>query len=198
MKYLLALFFAIVAMVAKGQDENSLGKFALTFNPLGFVQFGPIIGGEFKLQENLVLTAHVRIPSMGVLSYVVEADDDGLDELSGTAFGAGITYFLGSNKNKPYIGAIIGKQTVNTLYARGKQWEWAETNKSSLFFFNGGYRFRFNKGFFINTGAYLGTASTKWDWQYTNRSYGQFDPEPRSGKTINAFGMLELTVGLEF
>ena len=84
------------------------------------------------------------------------------------------------------------------LYANNEQWEWEKSTKSIVFIFNGGYRFRFDGGFFINTGALLGAASTRYNWDYVDPSYGSSDETSREGKDITPFGMLEVTLGIEF
>ena len=51
-----------------------------------------------------------------------------------------------------------------------------------------------NSGFFINTGAYLGAAFSKYDRHFTDSGYGP----PESGNEVIPFGMLELSLGFEF
>ena len=60
--------------------------------------------------------------------------------------------------------------------------------------FNGGYRFRFNEGLYINTGAFLGAAHNSWNWYYIDTSYGPGN----EGSDLIPFGMLEVSFGLEF
>jgi len=86
---------------------------------------------------------------------------------------------------------------VNKLYARDDQWEWFEDESNTIMYLNGGYRFRFSGGFFINTGAFLGAAISKSEWDYTDPSYGSFDTDSRSGTDVVPFGMLEVTFGIE-
>ena len=127
--------------------------------------------------------------------------DDGLDDLKGSALGAGLIYFFGDNRSKPYIGVLVDYNKLECLYAQNSDWEWSETTKSIVFFLNGGYRFRFEGGFFINTGAYLGAASNKWEWEYTDTSsdsWGSSDNSSREGNNVKPFGMLEVTLGIEF
>ena len=38
--------------------ENPISMFSVYFNPLGFVQFGPIVNAELRLKENLLLNLH--------------------------------------------------------------------------------------------------------------------------------------------
>jgi hypothetical protein len=174
-------------------NENSISKFALSINPLGFLQFGPIINAEIRLTKSLALNTHVRFPSLGLIMNAIMQDEESeLDDISGIAFGMGMPYFFGERQNKPYVGYIIDYQQLNVVYDKGNTYEWSELDKTVVFAFNGGYRFRFNNGFFLNTGTYLGVASTKWESKYTDGS------PSKDGKDIVPFGMLELSLGIEF
>ena len=129
-------------------------------------------------------------------------DDDGLDEYKGIAFGGGILHFFGKKRNKPfYLGGIIDFQTNEVLYAEDEEWEWTETSNAIAFVCNGGYRFRFNGGFFVNTGTFLGFASVKSEWEYTDTSpgsWGSNDNSSREDSGLILFYMLEVTLGIEF
>ena len=79
---------------------------------------------------------------------------------------------------------------------------------------NTGYRFMFGeklipasnrkidkfirKGLFLNTGIYIGAERNKYDWHYIEPGAGEDDLTPREGTEIKPFGMLEVSVGLEF
>ncbi len=178
-------------------NETDISKFALSLNPLGFIQFGPVINAEFGIKENIVLNTHVRFPSVGLLTYVVKYHDDGLDELSGIAFGGGFIYFFGEYMSKPYIGGMLEYHRTESLYAKDEGWEWSQIDRSVVFIFNGGYRWRFEGGFFVNTGAFLGAAVGNYDWEYADPSYDPYEPGG-DGKDVTPFGMFEVTLGLEF
>ena len=178
-------------------DEEDISKFALSINPLGFIQFGPVINAEFGIKENIALNTHVRFPSLGVLTYVLKYHDDGLDELSGIAFGGGLIYFFGENMSKPYVGGMIEYHRTESLYAKNEGWEWSQIDRSGVFIFNGGYRWRFEGGFFVNTGVFFGAAMGNYDWEYADPSY-DLDEPGGDGKDITPFGMFEVTLGIEF
>lgn len=183
-----------VSTLYKLSDEYNISKFALSVNPIGFVQFGPIINVEFGIVKNLVLNTHVRFTPLGLLSYVVRSDSDGLDKLSGIAYGGGIYYFFGEKRSKPYTGITVEYDKSDALYAKDSQWEWSEIDKTVVLAANGGYRFRFLSGFFINTGANFGVALVKWNWEYSDSTYGNGG----TGNEVKPFGMLEVTFGKEF
>lgn len=197
------LFYSLIPVNVNAQEsDNQISDFSLSINPLGFIQFGPIINAEFGVSENLVLNTHLRAPAFGVLSYVLYADEDGLDQLNGIAVGAGLLKFLGENQSKFYAGGFIDYQRTTALYADSEQWEWEETDNTIIFAFNGGYRFRFDGGFFVNTGVYLGGFTSNYEWDYTNTESGGWANDPNfegeTGTAAGAFGMVELTLGIEF
>ena len=176
------------------EDVNGISKFSLSLNPLGFVQFGPSINAEFGVKDDLAINAHIRIPPLGIISYVIRYDDEEVDKMSGIALGGGINKFFGENYSKPYGGIIIGYEKTTSIYSVGGSWEWESYVNVLYFMINGGYRFRFKDGFFINTGAFLGAGSANWTWEYTDPSNGPGG----EGARLIPFGMLEVAFGLEF
>ncbi len=194
----LILIIQTGVLLAQSSSENPIGKFALSVNPLGFLQFGPSVSADVGLTNKLVLDMHYRAPSLGLLSYVVAADPDLPDKLSGSAGGLGLLYFLGERKNKFYLGGIFGIQSMKATYSSGATDEWYKNLKSNIFMFNGGYRIRTNSGFFMNAGAFLGVAFTNWDWEYTYPALNTGDLSPRTGTDTKPFGVLEFSLGYEF
>ena len=47
---------------------NSMGIFAVSLDPSGFLQFGPSLNAEVGFKNNLVINGHVRIPSWGIMT----------------------------------------------------------------------------------------------------------------------------------
>ena len=178
--------------------REPISKFALSLNPLGFVQFGPVINAEFGIRDDLVVNTHVRLAMLGLLSYVIKYHSDGLDNFRGTAAGGGVIKFFGENVHKPYVGGMLEYHRTTSLYAESEAWEWTQVDQAIVIIFNGGYRFRLNGDFFINTGAFLGAAPGIYNWEYTDNSYGDSDNNPRSGTDVTPFGMIEVTLGIEF
>jgi hypothetical protein len=176
----------------KLNSDNSISRFALSVNPLGFVEFGPLVSAEWGLTGNLVLNAHVRFATLGVLTYVVKDDDGDLDELTGMAYGGGMLYFFGDKRNKPYLGMMGEYEQTQKTYAKNEDWEAIEDDESIIIMFNGGYRFRFNSGFFINTGAFFGVSRCQWFWRNSDGS------DPSEGVDYTPAGLVEVTIGFEF
>jgi hypothetical protein len=168
-------------------DGYPIGRFAISVNPLGFLEFGPIVNAEFGLTRNLVLNTHVRFAPVGLLSRAVT---DWPDKMTGFAYGGGVLYFFGENRNKPYIGILTEYQGGKDIWDEGTTYEESEDDHVFVLMFNGGYRFRFNSGFFINTGAHLGFGYNSWTWY---DSYG-ID----KGSDVTPAGLIEVTFGFEF
>jgi hypothetical protein len=176
----------------KEKSEYSISRFALSVNPIGFVEFGPIVNAEWGLTGNLVINAHMRFPTLGVLTYVVKDEDGDLDELTGMAYGGGLLYFFGEKRNKPYLGMLGEYEQTQNTYAKNEDWESIEDDETIIIMFNGGYRFRFNSGFFINTGAFFGVGRCQWFWRYSDGS------DPSEGIDYTPAGLVEITIGFEF
>jgi|GEM_PF-4474991 len=60
-------------------DPNPLPRRTFNINPLGLLQFGPIVQGEFKINRQGYLVPHIRIPYLGVLYHVINWDDQSDD-----------------------------------------------------------------------------------------------------------------------
>ena len=196
---LLIIVPASVPMKVHAYRYKSISRFALSFDPLGFAQFGPIVHAELGVKRNLALNVHVRYPTLGLLSRKMADDDDGLDDFSADAFGVGLIYFAGRFNTKLYVGILADFQKSQALYAEGEYWEWSQDNNTRIFIFNIGLRFLSNEGFFVNTGLYLGFAQNQYEWEYTNRgpeSYGSTDYEDREGLEVYPVAMFELAFGL--
>lgn len=175
------------------QDSDyPISIFAISVNPLGFVEFGPIINVEVGIAGQLAINAHVRFATMGLLSRLIKDDDGTLDNLTGVAFGGGAIYFFGDRQNKPYAGILMEYEKTENTYSQGESDEEFEVDKTFVFMLNGGYRLRFDSGFFINVGAYLGAGHTNWTWERTDGS------DYSEGGDVTPAGLVEVTLGFEF
>jgi len=197
---------------------NNFPRWALHSNLLGFVQFGPVVSAEYNFTRHITLNGHVRFPSLGALTKMIyEADVDRggrPDKLSGIAFGGGPMYFFTVKKDKAYAGILFEYEMTDALYQEDYVNEWSQDNSKMILMLNSGYRFRFGEklmhgghrqfdkfireGLFVNTGIYLGAERNQYVWQYNDPDADDTDPTPREGTEIKPFGMLEVSVGLEF
>jgi len=197
---IIIVIFTIIPnqLFAQFDEDNSISPFALSVNPLGVLQFGPMINMEFGFPNNLVINIHTRFHSAGLLSYATPEESDDIDDLSGMAFGGGLLFFMTDNKHKPYVGGLIEYHTHDILYLEGNVDEWERTDKGIVLIANGGYRFRFSGGFFMNAGAYLGAAILNYEWDYADPTYSEAGDDDKEGTDVTPFGMIEFTLGFEF
>jgi hypothetical protein len=151
-----------------------------------------LVNAEFGVTNNLIINTHVRFATLGLLTYVVKDEDGDLDELTGMAYGGGVLYFFGEKRNKPYLGMMGEFEKTKNIYAANEDWEAFEDDESIIIMFNGGYRFRFNSDFFINTGVFLGVARCHWFYRHSDGS------DPSEGVDYTPAGLVEVTIGLEF
>lgn len=208
--------------VNKNKRSKSLAasfpRWAVHSNLLGFVQFGPVVSGEFNLTRNLSVNSHVRFTSVGALTPILhQADVDRggrPDQFAGFAFGGGPMWFFKTKVDKAYLGLNFEYEMSDVLYLEGYFNEWNRDNRKMIVMLNTGYRFMFGEklipatnrkidkfvreGLFLNTGIYVGAERNQYNWHYTEPGAGEDDLTPREGIIIKPFGMLEVSVGLEF
>jgi hypothetical protein len=197
---------------------TSFPRWAVHSNLLGFVQFGPVLSVEYGFTRNLALNAHARFSSVGALTpilYQADIDRGGRpDQFSGIAFGGGPMWFFKTRKDKAYVGLLFEYEMSDALYMQDYVNEWNRDNRKMILMLNSGYRFRFGQkvipgsgrkfdqfireSLFLNTGIYLGAERNKYNWDYTETGVGADDLTPREGTEIKPFGMLEVSVGMEF
>jgi hypothetical protein len=199
-------------------QANNFPRWAVHSNLLGFVQFGPVVTVEYGFTRNLVLNAHARFPSVGALTpilYEADVDRGGRpDQFSGIAFGGGPLWFFKTKQDKAYLGLTFEYEMSDVLYQEDYVNEWRQDNSKMILMLNTGYRFMFGEklipatnrkidkfireGLFLNTGIFIGAERNQFKWDYTEEGAGVDDPTPRQGTEIKPFGMLELSVGIEF
>ncbi len=193
-------------------------RWTLHSNLLGFVQFGPVVTAEYNITRQLSLSAHARFSSVGALTPILhQADTDKggrPDNFSGIAFGGGPVWFFKVKKDKAYLGIIGEYEMSDVLYLEDYVNEWSRDNKKVVMMVNTGYRFMFGQklipassrkgdlflreGLFMNAGLYAGAEWNQFTWDYTLPESGIDDSSPRQGKEVKPFGMLEVSVGIEF
>lgn len=177
-------------MQSDNEGTTSIKRVGIWLNPLGFLQFGPVAGVEFRLNENMAVNVHTRVPSLGVLSYLIRED---VEKITGFCVGGGFLYFFGTRQHKPYAGIMFEYEQDKCLYDQNESDANTETEKIMVFIMNGGYRFNFSKGFFLNTGLFVGAVKNNWYEDYDDPSYTDYE-----GTLIQVFGMLEVAVGIAF
>ena len=176
---------------------NRVGIYA---NVLGFLEFGPMVGTEVTLASHLIIDGHARFSPAGLLMYVITADDEEgwVDKLSGMAVGGGLKYFMPSRPGGFYAGMLFEYGWQTQYYAEDEDWYWKSWNKYIVTMASAGYKFRFDSGFYINTGLQAGAAIlTEAHWQYLKNYHS--DPSIHEDDLeVHPFGMLEVGLGFEF
>jgi hypothetical protein len=198
---------------------STFPRWAVHSNLLGFVQFGPVLTAEYNITRSLSFAAHTRFSSLGALTPILhQADVDRggrPDDFSGIAFGGGPMWYFKTKKDKVYVGLLFEYEMSDALYQQDYVNEWAQENRKMILMLNSGYRFRFaqkiipgqhrpfdkflREALFLNTGIYAGAERNQFSWDYTDpESIGADDTTPSKGKEIKPFGMLEVSMGIEF
>lgn len=174
----------------KNNSQNSeLPKTTFLINPLGLLQFGPILSTEHKLgNTNGYIAPHFRWSYLGLLTHVLWGIDGG--EVTPGSFAVGMGYknfMLQDNNNAPYFG---GGMEIIREHANYYDWGTEEFYLGYSIFANGGYRWRFETGRFLNVGLIAGVASTISDEEYylDGTFYDSYSE-------TNFVGMLELSFG---
>jgi hypothetical protein len=162
-------------------------------NPLGFLQFGPMVQLEFRIIPGLYGMAHARLDGLGLLSWVL-SDTEEIAFYS-FAVGPGVRYFFVSkdSPHAPYVGFVAEFGYTPYTDDIGTIWENKGTSMYLTFAANGGYRWRFGS-FIVEVGAYAGASPTISDrWYYVSSPSVIYE----AGLPIIFFGMLEVSIGWE-
>ena len=159
-------------------------------NPLGIVEFGPMVDLELRLSPKLYALAHVRFQGLGLLAHLISSD---VIAYWSTAVGTGVRYFFTTpaTPNAPYLGAAV--EVGYNPYSGDKGYVSAYHGSSVYVTIaaNGGYRWRFDN-FIVNVGGYLGVAPTV----YSQYSYDTAPSVMYDGTLDTTFvAMAEVSVG---
>lgn len=168
------------------QDLGPPGKFAIQFNPLGFLQFGPSIETDFAISDNMFFHTQLRFASLGLAYYAIASDGfENEVALGNMAIGVGFK-LLQERAGVPH-----------RFYSGGAfEYQWESKSRELVFWLYGGHRWRYPTKSFLNLGFIGGVAiQTKNEWWYTNNTNDiriRYDP-----KKFLPILMLELSFGWE-
>ncbi len=178
--------------------SRSMRSKAIQLNPLGFLQFGPTVEGQFEISPNIYLTAHLRYSALGLIYQALESDGFEDDVSFGSAaLGAGFIKFFDkyNSPNLWYVGgfAEYGWGATNNSSDAGEH-QWEGEDSQFILAGNVGHRWRYPSNFFLNIGAQLGgVVSLKSEWWYLDTP-----SVINEGDDFGAiFFMLELSLGWE-
>lgn len=182
---------ATPAKAANVAASEPMAASYLIFNPLGFLQFGPMVDLEFKLSPKLYGLAHVRLQGLGLLAHILAYDEMAYWS---TAVGGGVRYFFTSpsGPNAPYVGGAV--EVGYNPYYGDLAYPSSAYHGSSVYVTvaaNAGYRWRFGD-FIVNVGGFLGVAPTVYSkWSYDIAPSVMYD-----GFLDTTFvAMVELSIG---
>jgi hypothetical protein len=173
---------------------------AVLINPLGFLQFGPIVDLDFRVGANTQVGGQIRFSGLGILYHLVASEGyTETDEVltSSMAVGAGVKYFF-ENPDSPhrlYVGGVFEYGWGGTRGSIGYTNEWEGSHQYWDLLTNVGYRWRFPSNFFVNAGILTGAANTtKSEWWFI-KTPAQKKEDP---KKIVFVIMAEVAFGFEF
>lgn len=181
-----------MALPQQSRSNTPMGKFFISFNPLGFVQFGPTINAEFAIGQDIFIGPVFRSVGLGLLSHVIAEDEIGFGTMS---FGIAGHYFLNNRRgpNRFYVGSNIEYGFGPTMGDKGSYWEWEGKWSTLIFATNTGYRIRMSN-FYINLGLYAGIAQEiRDDWWYIRTPSNVREADLNT----HFYGMLEISIGWE-
>lgn len=173
-------------------NTATLSDGSFNFNPLGFLQLGPIIQYEKKISPNSAFVPYFRYAYLGVLTHVIWT---GFDEgkLSPATFGIGmgVKGFAAETGNSVYYGGFLDYNIAKANYDVGELYETQEKYSGLAVISNVGYRWRKVSGNYINVGIFAGVNFTLKDeerYVVTGELYDTYS------STV-LFAMLELSFG---
>jgi hypothetical protein len=199
-----AVVIALCALSAPtyAQSRDELGRFEFDFNPVGFLQFGPIANLGVRLGPVTFIDFHFRYSYAGLLYQVIETDgfnDTASMNCGGVGGRINNVIKLSGSPHAWYIGALgeytWGGSEVTGTGRNGYDVTYDRTWEGYAIAIHGGFRWRFSSGFYMNLGAIVGihnqhTAS----FNYPIMGYYKED----NPEGVRIFGMLEFALGVEF
>ncbi len=177
---------------AKDVNLATLPDGSFNFNPLGFLQLGPIIQYEKRMSTNTVFAPYFRYAYLGLLTHIIWTGfDDGRLSPATFGIGAGVKGFAEEAGNSMYYGAFLDYNVAKANYDIGEYYETQEKYSGLAVVSNVGYRWRKASGNYVNLGLFAGAAFTLKDEERYVNTGELYD----SYSTTTIFAMLELSFG---
>lgn len=189
-----AFCLCLASLATKGQDESKpLPSSTFNINPLGLLQFGPVLQGEFRLgQTRSYIGPSLRIPYLGLL-YQLIVSDGFVHTVKPGALGIGLQYkyLVPKPKGAWYFG-LAGDYSFGSASGGGSYDPWEGKFVYFTGMVNAGYRWRSpSKKVFIGLGILVGPAIDLKDERTYSSGYTE------TYKVDYFFGMGELVIGWE-
>ena len=183
--------------VTRTIETTEFGPSYFAVNPLGLLQFGPMVEYAFKINKRAYASLNLRLSGIGLL-YQAIITNGFEDYLAPWSFALGIksTGLLPSqtSNNALYFGGYFELGFNWDAGDLGTSYEWESRFGTLAAASNIGYRWRFPSGFFINLGLFAGVAFEIWDtWWYVYAPGYEYE----GTKEIVFFGFLEFSMGWE-
>lgn len=167
---------------------------SIYFNPLGFVQFGPVIGAEFLIHPGIYGDVHFRYTALGLLYRSIESENKTARVSFGSAaFGVGGKYFLPNflSSDQFYVGGVTDFGWGSTR-SKDSYLDWKGKNFYIDVMGNFGYRKSCSSGLLLSMSLFAGLSPTlKHTWWYVSEPDNIFK-EPHK---VAFIGMLEFSIG---
>lgn len=181
---LLLVVGPIAAQTPASTDQRGGGKL-ITFNPLGFAQFGPNVEVHASVGRMSTVAVGMRIVSFGLIPHVIaDADDESL-RFTWTATAAWM-FYPGNNAPRgwfvgPRLEVGQGRSTADN----------GDTYESSLMIGAAefGYRWVWPSGFTLSLGGQSGVVRDAW-----HEVYDTYD----RGTDLYPYAMANLAIGMKF
>lgn len=176
------------------KPSSGLANGSLNINPLGLLQFGPIIQWEQKIAPKAVVAPFIRYAFLGLLTQLSWNGFDKEDRVNPLSFGAGIGAkgFSKEYGNTFYYGGYGEYSRIKAHLGEGQSYETEEVVQSAAAIFNFGYRWRSENGTHINLGLFLGsnyTFSDEQRWADDGELFISYEDD------VYPIGLLELSFG---
>lgn len=190
------VFTEEVTPAAQERTRSTGGELAaksFNINPLGLLQFGPILQYEIKTSQNAVFAPYFRYAYLGVVSHVLYTGFEDGSSLSPASFGigAGLKGFSTPVGNSFYYGGFAEFNTAKARYDIGETYETELKENGIAIVSNLGYRWRRTSGKYLNVGLFAGVYSElKSEERYV--SDGSLES---TDKGTMFFAMFELAFG---
>ena len=178
--------------------QASKNGFSVWVQPLGALQWGPMVGIGYRRSASFLIDVHFRFPGIGFL-YNIAANDP--DDMGGYAIGIQFRKIFAKRNGGVIMGSFFDVGKTEALYSeklvKEEHWEWS-TFVAGV---SAGYRFCFGHHFYIDLGGVVGTlVVSENDWRYSNpmnSSYSSTYDRTKDG-FVTAFGMVVVSMGIEF
>ncbi|MGD1841800.1 MAG: hypothetical protein ACFB0B_13025 [Thermonemataceae bacterium] len=182
--------------------RNNDGTFpdqSINVNPLGLLQFGPIVQYEHRIGERSYIVPYFRYAFAGVLTHVIWLSGSAVDEgsLSPASAAIGLGFKTFSNPgNTWYYGGFLDFAWISAEYNPDTPRATEESATELGFYGNVGYRWkgRRNPRSAVNVGLIMGVG-TSLSSEETRVDNGEFVADNSSTLLV---AMLELSFSFDF